>query len=157
MITRHCSSPSTSLPLPLYPFLLCPKGISCQLGSFPPASHCLPWSMASATTRASVQCSGWSWPPPGGTRENGHRKHFLGLPHMHRGSDAIWHRVTWSKYILNIEKRLAEFTVEQVLDSAIESFSGTAAAELSHMPSVTEWQGPDSKENKQIPMRDTGN
>lgn len=35
MITRYCS-PDTSLPLPLYPFSLCPHGTSCQLGSFPP-------------------------------------------------------------------------------------------------------------------------
>lgn len=85
MNIRHCSHPDTFLPLPLYPFPLCPHGISCQLGSFPLLLLRLSCSTAPATGEASAHCSGWGLLQWAGTRDKGQGKHFLHLWRMDGG------------------------------------------------------------------------
>lgn len=152
MITRHGSSwyhpPLTPSRLPpLSPQHLLPAWLlstspccACHAGLLLPPARLLP--------------TAWDCPWQAGMRQEGRQKHLLHFLHV----DGDW-RAIGTQGLSQIENGKESHIVSyrSYSGSAFVSSSGTAAAEPLHMPSITEWQGPGSKENRQILKRNSIN
>lgn len=156
MITRHCSwhlPPLASLPLPpLAPWHLLPAWL---LSTIPCCAHhaalLLTPTMPLPADPGEARCCGREWGRKG--KENTFCTSYIGM------EIEVPSRRGWlhPKVLWKTEGSLAAFPVCPVFGSAVMSSSGTVAAVSSHVPSVTEWQGPGSKENRQIPKKNSRN
>lgn len=150
--------PDTSLPSPLYPFPLCPHGISCQLGSFPPL-------FAAPVMQHRSRHQRGFWPPlqvrlAAAGKERGRKGKENSFCISHTWMEAeVPSQTGWlSQNVLWRWKGASQHFLQVTFWAVpLQAAPVTAAAEPLHVPSITEWQGPGSKENRQIPKRNSGN